>query len=118
MQPSGGLILNERSREILRKAIAAFVATGKPVGSRMIARRIRERLSPATVRSIMAELEEMGYLLQPHASAGRIPADKPRGIEAHPVCQADREPGSGGVDFEGWHRSEPGYLPGGRLFSD
>ena len=97
MQPSGGLILNERSREILRKAISAFVATGKPVGSRMIARRIRERLSPATVRSIMAELEEMGYLLQPHASAGRIPTDKAYRfyvdymLERHEISPRDRE---------------------------
>src|SRR5213083_65341 len=96
MQPSGGLILNERSREILRKAISAFVATGKPVGSRMIARRIRERLSPATVRSIMAELEEMGYLLQPHASAGRIPTDKAYRfyVDSFPPPSAGGKPGS------------------------
>jgi heat-inducible transcriptional repressor len=67
---------NERSREILRRAIAEFVATGKPVGSRMIARQSRESLSPATVRNIMADLEEMGYLRQPHPSAGRVPTDK------------------------------------------
>jgi len=67
---------SERTREILRRAISTFVLTGRPVGSRMVARHIREDLSPATVRSIMAELEEMGYLRQPHASAGRIPTDK------------------------------------------
>lgn len=67
---------NERSREILRRAISTFVATGKPVGSRMIARRSSESLSAATVRNVMADLEEMGYLRQPHASAGRVPTDK------------------------------------------
>lgn len=67
---------NERSREILRRAISTFVATGKPVGSRMIARRSSENLSAATVRNVMADLEEMGYLRQPHASAGRVPTDK------------------------------------------
>lgn len=50
--------------------------TGKPVGSRRIARQSREQLSAATVRNIMATLEEMGYLHQPHASAGRVPTDK------------------------------------------
>jgi heat-inducible transcriptional repressor len=69
-------LLNERTREILEWAITTFVATGKPVGSRKIARHSSERLSAATVRNIMADLEEMGYLRQPHSSAGRIPTDK------------------------------------------
>jgi heat-inducible transcriptional repressor len=69
-------LLNERIREILHWVIATFVVTGKPVGSRKIARHSREQLSAATVRNIMADLEEMGYLHQPHASAGRVPTDK------------------------------------------
>ncbi len=69
-------VLSERAREILQWAISTFVATGKPVGSRKLARRSREHLSAATVRNIMADLEEMGYLRQPHPSAGRIPTDK------------------------------------------
>jgi heat-inducible transcriptional repressor len=68
--------LNERSREILQWAISTYIATSKPVGSRKLARRSREHLSAATVRNIMADLEEMGYLRQPHASAGRVPTDK------------------------------------------
>lgn len=68
--------LNDRAREILQWAISDFVATGKPVGSRKIARKTRERLSAATIRNIMSDLEEMGYLRQPHASAGRVPTDK------------------------------------------
>jgi len=68
--------VKDRAREILHWAISTFVATGKPVGSRKIARHSREHLSAATVRNIMAHLEEMGYLIQPHASAGRIPTDK------------------------------------------
>ncbi len=67
---------NERIREILHWVIATFVVTGRPVGSRKIARHSREQLSAATVRNIMADLEEMGYLHQPHASAGRVPTDK------------------------------------------
>jgi len=69
-------LTNERIREILHWVIATFIMTGKPVGSRRIARHSREQLSAATVRSIMADLEEMGYLRQPHASAGRVPTDK------------------------------------------
>jgi heat-inducible transcriptional repressor len=76
MDDNRGPVLDERSREILQSAIAAFVATGRPVGSRALARRISENLSAATVRNIMADLEEMGYLRQPHPSAGRVPTDK------------------------------------------
>jgi len=65
-----------RIREILNSVIATFIVTGRPVGSRRIARQSREQLSAATVRNIMADLEEMGYLHQPHASAGRVPTDK------------------------------------------
>jgi heat-inducible transcriptional repressor len=69
-------LFNERNREILHWVIATFIITGRPVGSRRIARQSREQLSAATVRNIMADLEEMGYLHQPHASAGRVPTDK------------------------------------------
>jgi len=70
------MVLSERECEILRWAISTFVATGKPVGSQGIARKSAEHLSAATVRNIMADLEETGYLRQPHPSAGRIPTDK------------------------------------------
>jgi heat-inducible transcriptional repressor len=76
MDVKPGLSLDERSREILQWAISTFIATGKPVGSRTIARHSHENLSAATVRNIMADLEEKGYLRQPHPSAGRVPTDK------------------------------------------
>jgi heat-inducible transcriptional repressor len=76
MDAKPSLALDERSREILQWAISTFVVTGKPVGSRTVARRSHEHLSAATVRNIMADLEEMGYLRQPHPSAGRVPTDK------------------------------------------
>ncbi len=69
-------ILDERSREILALLIKTHISTGQPVGSRAIARLSSEGLSAATVRNIMAELEQAGYLQQPHTSAGRIPTDK------------------------------------------
>ncbi len=76
MRANTGMALDDRSREILQWAISTFISTGKPVGSRTIARHSHEHLSAATVRNIMADLEEMGYLRQPHPSAGRIPTDK------------------------------------------
>jgi heat-inducible transcriptional repressor len=76
MTNSSEYLVNERVREILHWVIATFILTGRPVGSRSIARHSREQLSAATVRNIMADLEDMGYLRQPHASAGRIPTDK------------------------------------------
>jgi heat-inducible transcriptional repressor len=76
MADANDFLVNERIREILNWVIATFIVTGKPVGSRTIARHSREQLSAATVRNIMADLEEMGYLHQPHASAGRVPTDK------------------------------------------
>ena len=76
MTDTNEYLFNERVREILNWVIATFIVTGKPVGSRKIARNSSEQLSPATVRNIMADLEDMGYLHQPHASAGRVPTDK------------------------------------------
>lgn len=68
--------LDDRSREMLALLIKAHIARGEPVGSRTISKLTREGLSPATVRNIIADLEEAGYLEQPHTSAGRIPTDK------------------------------------------
>ncbi|HET7876605.1 MAG TPA: heat-inducible transcriptional repressor HrcA [Methylomirabilota bacterium] len=68
--------LDQRSRQVLLAVIAEYVETGEPVGSRAVARRHMRGLSPATIRNAMADLEEAGYLTQPHTSAGRIPTDK------------------------------------------
>ena len=62
-----------REREILTAIVETFIASGEPVGSRTIARASREGLSPATVRNVMADLADAGYLEQPHTSAGRVP---------------------------------------------
>jgi heat-inducible transcriptional repressor len=67
--------LNERSREIFRHIVDAFVETGEPVGSRTIARKLKGSLSPATIRNVMADLEYAGLLYAPHTSAGRLPTD-------------------------------------------
>jgi heat-inducible transcriptional repressor len=67
--------LADRDREVLREVVLAYVSTGEPVSSRTISRRHGFDLSPATIRNIMADLEDWGYLAQPHTSAGRIPTD-------------------------------------------
>ena len=67
--------LSERSREIFRHIVDAYVETGEPIGSRTISRRLGMNLSPATIRNVMADLEDLGLLYAPHTSAGRLPTD-------------------------------------------
>ncbi len=69
-------VLDERRRQVLQAVICDYIETAEPVGSRSVAKRYRFGLSPATIRNAMADLEEMGYLSQPHSSAGRLPTDK------------------------------------------
>ena len=68
--------LDERKKKILQAVIRNYLETGEPVGSRTISKYTDLNLSSATIRNEMSDLEEMGYILQPHTSAGRIPSDK------------------------------------------
>jgi len=68
--------LDERKRKVLRAIIDDYINTAEPIGSRTIVRRHELGVSPATIRNEMADLEMLGYLEQPHTSAGRIPSDK------------------------------------------
>ena len=68
--------LDERKITILKAIIKTYLETGEPVGSRTISKYTDLKLSSATIRNEMSDLEEMGYILQPHTSAGRIPSDK------------------------------------------
>ncbi|MCD8123764.1 MAG: heat-inducible transcriptional repressor HrcA [Lachnospiraceae bacterium] len=68
--------LGERKRKILYAIIQNYQETGEPVGSRTISKYLDVKLSPATIRNEMSDLEEMGLIVQPHTSAGRIPTDK------------------------------------------
>ena len=68
--------LDERKKKILKAVIRNYLETGEPVGSRTISKYTDLNLSSATIRNEMADLEEMGYILQPHTSAGRIPSDQ------------------------------------------
>ena len=67
--------LNERQRTVLITIVQHYILTGDPAGSRTVARKSGLNLSPATIRNAMADLEEMGLITQPHASAGRVPTD-------------------------------------------
>lgn len=67
--------LSERSREIFRQIVESYLATGEPVGSRNISRLIQVALSPASVRNVMSDLEQLGLIYAPHTSAGRLPTE-------------------------------------------
>ena len=67
--------LNERSREIFRQIVESYLATGDPVGSRNLSRLITTPLSPASVRNVMSDLEQLGLVYAPHTSAGRLPTE-------------------------------------------
>src|SRR5438093_9606582 len=68
--------LDSRAREVLREIIMQHVSTGEPISSRSLAKSGRSQLSPASLRNVMADLEDLGYLQQPHTSAGRVPTDR------------------------------------------
>jgi heat-inducible transcriptional repressor len=67
--------LNERSREVFRRIVESYLATGEPVGSRNLSRIIPMTLSPASVRNVMQDLEQLGLIYAPHTSAGRLPTE-------------------------------------------
>ena len=68
--------LTDRKRQILKIVVEEYVAAAEPVGSKAIAQRMPGKISSATIRNELADLTEMGYLEQPHTSAGRVPSAK------------------------------------------
>src|SRR6056297_302230 len=68
--------MNERSREVFRRVVESYLATGDPVGSRTLTRDLSEKVSAATVRNVMQDLEYLGLLESPHVSAGRVPTQE------------------------------------------
>ena len=89
--------LNDRSREVFRRVVEAYLATGEPVGSRTLTRDMTEKVSAATIRNVMQDLEHLGLLDHPHVSAGRMPTQLGLRLfvdglmEAGPVSATDRE---------------------------
>jgi len=67
---------DDRTGDILKLVVGTYIGSGEPVGSRTLSRLLRRSLSPATLRNIMADLEDEGYLTQPHTSAGRVPTER------------------------------------------
>ena len=78
--PSGAatslIELDQRSREIFRRIVDAYLETGEPMGSRNVSKLLQVALSPASVRNVMADLEALGLIYSPHTSAGRLPTDR------------------------------------------
>src|SRR5689334_12964654 len=68
--------LNYRSQQILYSIVREYIETGEPVGSRTLSKLRENSLSPASIRNVMADLSDAGYLTQPHTSAGRVPTEK------------------------------------------
>src|SRR5216110_378629 len=91
--------LGRRQREVLATIIRQYIATGVPVGSKAVAEQLPEELSTATIRAVMAQLEEGGYLAQPHTSAGRVPTDKAYRfyVNSFPPSQAPEAPAATGT---------------------
>lgn len=88
--------LRTRHQEILHNIVRAYIETGEPVGSRTISKRRNQNLSPASIRNVMADLADEGFLAQPHTSAGRVPTEKAfrlyvRGMAARlSITESDR----------------------------
>jgi heat-inducible transcriptional repressor len=93
--------LTPRKREILRRVVEEYVATGQPVGSRALVERSGLSVSPSTVRSELADLEALGLLTHPHTSAGRVPTEEGYRLYAEElVATLEGHPGSLGVDLQ------------------
>ena len=89
--PSQFTELNERSREIFRLIVDGYVQTGEPIGSRTLSRLLGQILSPATIRNVMADLEDAGLLFSPHTSAGRLPTEAGLRLFVHGLLEVAAE---------------------------
>ncbi len=84
--------LDERAKEVLKAVVKEFITKGEPIGSSSLARRGEFEVSPATMRNVLSELEELGFLEKPHTSAGRVPTDRGYRFFVDSLLQL-REPG-------------------------
>jgi heat-inducible transcriptional repressor len=81
------IVLNQRGRSVLNAIIRDYIETAEPVGSKAVARKNDIRLSPATIRNIMADLEDIGLIAQPHISAGRVPTEEGLRFYVHSILE-------------------------------
>src|SRR5712671_439603 len=84
--------LDDRAKEVLKAVVQEFISKGDPIGSSHLTRRGDFEVSPATMRNVLAELEELGFLEKPHTSAGRVPTDRGYRFFVDSLLQL-REPG-------------------------
>ncbi len=114
--------LNSRARALLHAVVTEFIATGEPVGSRTLQRKYGFDLSPATIRNVLADLEDDGYLAQPHTSAGRVPTALAFRTFIDALLQANRVDGPRSEAIDGWlaglHPGSDIVRESGRLLSD
>jgi heat-inducible transcriptional repressor len=106
----GSYALSERSSRLLATLVREYVETGEPVPSQVLARESGLGLSSATVRNVLAQLEERGYLHQPHTSAGRVPTDRGYRVFVDLLLES-RRPARGAVDVEYQLRQHAGPSP-------
>jgi heat-inducible transcriptional repressor len=101
--------LNQRARQILYAAVVEFVETGEPVGSRTLSKKAGVELSAASIRNVLSDLEDEGYLAQPHTSAGRIPTDKAFRLFIDALMiRRELSPDDAARIRQGFHNLEPG----------
>ena len=99
--------LTRRARDVLYALLTEFISNGEPVGSRTLVRKYRFDLSPATIRNVLADLEDLGYLMQPHTSAGRIPTEKAFRLFIDALMKTRQLSTSDAAKIADWLRQEP-----------
>ena len=108
--------LNERSREVFKRIVETYLATGDPVGSRNLSRALPMTLSPASVRNVMSDLEELGLIYAPHTSAGRLPTQSGLRLfvdgllEIGEVSEEERSQIEARIAGDGRHRAVEEFL--------
>jgi heat-inducible transcriptional repressor len=114
--------LSKRERAILSAVVTEFTATGEPVASRTLAKKYALDLSPATIRNVLADLEDQGYLMQPHSSAGRVPTEAAFRLFIDALLRLQRLSPEDASKISGWFGGLPPgadlFRGAGRLLSD
>ena len=99
--------LPKRARSVLYAAVTEFIASGEPVASRTLTRKYGFELSAATIRNVLADLEESGYLTQPHTSAGRVPTEAAYRLFVDALMEERQLTGEERADIDGWFSELP-----------
>ena len=114
--------LTRRARDVLYALLNEFIAKGEPVGSRTLVKKYRFDLSPATIRNVLSDLEDMGYLVQPHTSAGRVPTEKAFRLFIDALMKTRQLTAPDAAKIAEWLRHDPAgddlLRSTGRLLSD